>query len=325
MDPRLQDLQDQLPNFCLNAKADSTRKKYRYEFEHFQKWCSSFEPVLCALPASDFTVSMYIVHLTETFKSVSKLHEATFAISWMHNLAGLIDPCLSSLVKQVKEGAVRETSKPVTKKDPISPQHLLLLVHNLAKENCTLYDLRTVTMCLLGFAGFLRFSEIANIKASDIAFYDRHVSIFISHSKTDRYKQGSYVDIAKTSSLTCPVTMLQRYIDCADIHVDTDVYIFRQLSYLKKSDTYILRTSNKPISYTRSREIVLAAFESIGLDKSNFGLHSLRSGGATAANAAGISGRLFKKHGRWKSEKAKDGYVRENIVEKLSVTQNLGI
>lgn len=79
------------------------------------------------------------------------------------------------------------------------------------------------------------------------------------------------------------------------------------------------------MSYTRAREIVLHAFGEIGLDKSKFGIHSLRSGGATAAAAAGINDRLFKKHGRWRSEKAKDGYVRESIQEKLFVTQNLGI
>jgi hypothetical protein len=39
----------------------------------------------------------------------------------------------------------------------------------------------------------------------------------------------------------------------------------------------------------------------------------LRSGGSTAATAAGIDDRLFKKHGRWKSDTAKDGYVKENI------------
>ena len=81
----------------------------------------------------------------------------------------------------------------------------------------------------------------------------------------------------------------------------------------------------KPLSYTRVREIILSALESIGLDKSKFGLHSLRSGGATAAASAGIHDRLFKKHGRWASDKAKDGYVRENIKEKLTVSKSLGI
>ncbi|XP_062583387.1 uncharacterized protein LOC134245140 [Saccostrea cucullata] len=53
--------------------------------------------------------------------------------------------------------------------------------------------------------------------------------------------------------------------------------------------------------------------------------YSLRSGGATSAAAAGVSDRLFKKHGRWRSDNSKDGYVKENQNEKLSVTKNLGI
>jgi hypothetical protein len=34
---------------------------------------------------------------------------------------------------------------------------------------------------------------------------------------------------------------------------------------------------------------------------------------------------LKKKHGRWKSDKAKDGYVKENIDVCLSVSKNLGL
>jgi hypothetical protein len=52
---------------------------------------------------------------------------------------------------------------------------------------------------------------------------------------------------------------------------------------------------------------------SIGLEKSRYCLHSLRSGGATAAASAGVDERLFKNHGRWKSDSAKDGYVKESI------------
>ncbi|KAK3090282.1 hypothetical protein FSP39_010613 [Pinctada imbricata] len=56
-----------------------------------------------------------------------------------------------------------------------------------------------------------------------------------------------------------------------------------------------------------------------------FGLHSLRSGGATAAASFGIHDRLFKRHGRWKSELAKDGYVKDSLTERLLVTQCLGL
>ena len=82
---------------------------------------------------------------------------------------------------------------------------------------------------------------------------------------------------------------------------------------------------DKPVSYTTLRKDILEAVNSVGLDKSKFGLHSMRRGGATQAASAGVNDRLFKKHGRWKSEKAKDGYVAEDLNAILSVSRSLGI
>lgn len=268
------------------------------------------------------TVAMYIVFICKHFHSASKVEEAVSSISWAHNLAGFPDPCHSSLVLQVKEGVLRECSRPVTKKEPILPEHLLLLVEKYGNKNCRLPDVRIATFCLLGYSGFLRFNELVNIKRSDITFTDHYISIFISRSKTDKYNEGSQVYIAKTGLKTCPVTMLLKYLELAGIDACSDEFIFRQITYRKKLNSFKLRNTSSPISYTRAREIILSAFESIGLDKKCFGLHSLRSGGATAA---GVNDRIFKKHGRWRSDKAKDGYVKENISQKLLVSKNLGI
>jgi len=61
----------------------------------------------------------------------------------------------------------------------------------------------------------------------------------------------------------------------------------------------------------------------LGFPAHEFGLHSLRAGGATAAVNASVLDRIFKRHGRWKSENAKDGYVKlENC---LMVSKNLGL
>jgi hypothetical protein len=38
-----------------------------------------------------------------------------------------------------------------------------------------------------------------------------------------------------------------------------------------------------------------------------------------------VPDRLFKVHGRWKSENANDGYVCEDLEKWLSVSKNLGI
>ena len=65
--------------------------------------------------------------------------------------------------------------------------------------------------------------------------------------------------------------------------------------------------------------------QAVGLDTKQFGLHSLRAGGATAAANAGVPDRLFKRHGRWRSENAKDGYVKDSVAERLSVTRKIGL
>ena len=73
--------------------------------------------------------------------------------------------------------------------------------------------------------------------------------------------------------------------------------------------------------YSRARELLPHKPEEIGINKNNFGLHSLRSGGASAAGKAGILDSLIMKHGRWRSEKSKNLYIDESMQNKLSVTE----
>lgn len=100
------------------SKADNTAKQYRYAFNTFCKWCNSFNPVITPLPASETNFALYIIHLAKQYKSSGKIYSAAHAISWAHSLAGYGDPCDSVLVKNIKEGAIRETSKTGTKKEP---------------------------------------------------------------------------------------------------------------------------------------------------------------------------------------------------------------
>ena len=54
-------------------------------------------------------------------------------------------------------------------------------------------------------------------------------------------------------------------------------------------------------------------------------MHSLQAGGANSAANNGIPDRLFKRHGRWSSENAKDGYIKDRLEDRLSVSRNLGM
>ena len=71
------------------------------------------------------------------------------------------------------------------------------------------------------------------------------------------------------------------------------------------------------------RELLLAKIKQLGWDPAIFGMHSLCTGGATAVANAGVPDRLFKSHGRWRSETAKDGYVKDSVEKRLGVSYGL--
>ncbi|XP_071171010.1 uncharacterized protein [Mytilus edulis] len=113
------------------------------------------------MPASDYHVSLYIVYLMQNECSASKIDEVIYSVGFAHKIAGFVNPCSSDLVVQVAEGAKRQLSRPSNKKEPITAEILSKLVEKFGVSN-NLYDIRIVTMCLIGFAGFMRFSELVD-------------------------------------------------------------------------------------------------------------------------------------------------------------------
>ena len=94
---------------------------------------------------------------------------------------------------------------------------------------------------------------------------------------------------------------------------------------IKTKSGHKLTPCNSKMSYTRFREIFIEAFSPLVPNIKQFGLHSLRIGGATKAANNGIKDRLLKRHARWRSEQAKDGYVKDSINERLEVSKSLGL
>ena len=70
-----------LPVWFLNSVCSifpkNTVKKYRYAFDAWCKWCRSFNPQsIQTLLASDYYISLYLIHLTKTFAPAAKLNKA---------------------------------------------------------------------------------------------------------------------------------------------------------------------------------------------------------------------------------------------------------
>ena len=82
-------------------------------------------------------------------------------------------------------------------KEPITPEILSTLVSKVGQQDASLSDIRTLCACLLGFAGFFRFDELAKLCESDIVVRKEHIEVFIKSSKTDQLRDGAWVVIVR--------------------------------------------------------------------------------------------------------------------------------
>ena len=310
-----------IPELTTKAIANNTLKSYAQGYRNWTTWSRQF-PETDVLPVKGFHLALFITATIQTSGKYGNIEQAFYGLNWLHKTLNLPNPCESNTVKTIKEAAKRILSKPVIKKQPVSPDNLRELTKKLGKS-AELVQMRTLTMALLSYAGFFRYDEVHRIRREHINFLSRYMKIFVPSSKRDQHNVGDYVYIARTGRSTCPYKALRKYLGMAKITRSDKVYVFRAATRTK-AGAY-LKQINWPISYTTARKNILSAIDSIGLNKKLFGTHSFRRGGATHSCRNGISDRLFKKHGRWRSDNAKDGYVSEDLETKLTVSRNLEI
>ena len=135
--------------------------------------------------------------------------------------------------------------------------HLKELLHIYGNPKNSLKNLRLLAICFTAYAGFLRYDELANLRFSDLKFYNDYVKIFIEESKTDIYRQGFWVHIAQTFKSTCPLAILSNYVRQAKFTDDSDLFLFRALVFKRKSKNHILRKTNKLFPTLKPEELSL--------------------------------------------------------------------
>ena len=146
------------------------------------------------------------------------------------------------------------------------------------------------------------------------------MAITIPKCKNDQSREGNIIHIAELSSKYRPVLNTAMYIH--SLGLLPDHYLVCKLAKTK--------SGHNPIgSYKMSDSYIRKHFNSLVKvhlpNAENISPHSLRSGGASAAAENGVSDRMISKHGRWKSEGARNGYIKDSLRNRLSVSKNLGL
>ena len=197
----------------LASKANSSVKKYVTQYTYFSVYLKS-RGVILVLPCDSLLVSENVSYLHETKRSYAVVSSAFCALKLVHDLipygaqGNPVDTALNHNLVQASKGVF---SRPVNKKEPITPDMIHRICVKFAHEGSNLSDLRTALLFVLGFSGLFRINELLDLQASDILVHDDHLEINIKSSKTDQFRQGNKVFIDKSGGVTCPHSLLSRY------------------------------------------------------------------------------------------------------------------
>ncbi|CAB4006180.1 Integrase recombinase xerD-like [Paramuricea clavata] len=238
--PELKLLSESLPEFIQHSKAKNTQTKYTRRFERWRIWAFIFNEVN-VLPASSIYITLFFLQLIQDSVSTSVIDEAHYGIKWVHEISGFKDPCDSAIVRAIVAAAKRLLSVPVKKKEPVTPEIMLSLFGRFGGTNASLSDLRVLMLCTLGYAGFLRFSELIALRRCDVQF------------EINIYRDGAWVVVAATTKSTCPVALCKRYFALANFTPNSQDYLFRALSTFMPSAGAFKFCNSSPLSYTRAR------------------------------------------------------------------------
>lgn len=291
--PHLRKLANNLKSLVIMDRAPSTVRKYCLSYYKWCRWAKTHG--LKALPADGCYFSLYLSELISTASSPSPVIAAVYGVSWAHRKAGSLDPASHPLVVQAVGAAKRLLAKPITRKEPIKVDHLKEISSTFNRPGMSLKDLQTLLIIFVGFTGFLRWNDLSNIRVENIRILPSHMSIFLEKRKNDQFRKGQYVDIARFEKLNfCPVNLMERFLARSGLEHG---HLLRKTEG-SGSKMHLTRT---PLPYHVARKLVLAMIARIGLDPKKFGLHSLRSGGATTAASRGAKDRSISRHGGWRS------------------------
>ena len=318
-------LADSMLVFAAAKWASGSLEKYTGAFSRFTKWCNERDPPRESLPAEPLTVALYLLSLTQQANTFSVIKTASAAIHTMHKLS-LSDrePTSHPLVKMIRESSQRVLgTRLVNQKEPLDFE----VLRNAAnRANDDFLQRLSVTMALLGFAGFLRYSDLVILTAADVRFEDEHMELFLEQRKNDQLREGNVVIIGKGCTGACPVWWTRWLINSLGLRGNTRLFQRfdgRVARFHPERAKETLTGIKMPYEQCSRLVLRLVATELQITEKqaaARFGTQSLRSGGATLVAAEGVDDRIFQRHGGWRSVAVKDRYVKDSLDAKLVVT-----
>ena len=272
---------EQLDAFLASGRAESTLATYASQRRQFLQFCQQLG-VEGEQRFSAQVLCQWIMGRSQHGYKLSTIEIGLHALgSWLP-VGTLSQPD----VVQALRAAARRPSAAQRRKLPILLDLLSQLVFRPAQD---WREARDFAFWALAWHGMFRSGELCSLLWQDVTVQSDGLIVYVAHSKTDQAGVGQHVFVAGNQhEHVCPVKVLARLAE----------YVHELSGPIFTAESQGSGAVSKRTMLSRLQK----AMQRLGHPKDMFGLHSFRSGGATAAAMGGMSERLIKAHGRWVSD-----------------------
>jgi site-specific recombinase XerD len=265
----------------------------------FATFCAAHGvPTSDQVPASAELLISFVTYLHSTGKNLLAATISTYLchVKMLFRMVGASVDAFNDTRLQLAMRAIKRTAKRSSGRSPRLP-----ITFWLARDMISLLDLTDQDHCAaaaaisVGSHGLFRSGEITLkpgatnlLRRADVSFSPdgSYASIFLAESKTDVFRQGVTIRVARTGTSSCPVALLRAQFDSAP----------------NKSPTAPLfqKRGGLALSYRDLTAAIKTLTAKLGLT-GNYSGHSLRVGGATSLALMGFQDHEIQTLGRWRS------------------------
>lgn len=302
--------------------ATSTCKTYRSHLKSYLGFCMkmNYRPV----PVEPAVLCRYIGFLARNLR-YNSIKQYLNIITIIHKECGYAFQLSESWLSQsLLRGIKREKGNEVTKKLPLTPQHLLLIRSCLNLESPS--DANFWAACLVGFFGFLRRANLlpqsaaahkptVNLSRVHFSPHSWGLAVKIVHSKTNQFKEREII-IALPSlpgHQLCPVSAILRAFALTPT-----------VPALGPAFWHVQAAGLQPLTKSQFARKLSTTLVELGFPADKYSGHSLRRGGASWALACGIPAEIIQLMGDWKSS-CFMGYFHCPLSSRLNYAQQFAL
>ena len=217
------------------------------------------------------------------------------------------------LVQSVLNASKQILGRPINPKEPLEIEMIPPIVSFCNSSELSLSAIRFLFVLLVGHSGMLRADELLSIRCNGIDFFEDKMVIFVPKRKSDQHREGYCSNIRGSNKSTCPVSFTEKLLSLLPDEEGSPFPVVKRI--VQKKDRKQFHHSHG-ISYSTLRQEFREHLGPFVVDIKKFGLHSIKSAGASNPVLRRVDSELFHRQHMFKKRWA--NYLTASARNKVS-------